>query len=706
MALALLPQAAAAGQPKKIYAHHMGALYAGSGAMAHHARHLHDDLGDPGSSNGGEFRNMALAPADREMSIEESADLDIRRALRIGIDGFAINAWAGGEQAKAYLHALFKVAEQRNYPFEITISLDPTCLAPSSNPGPYGPVYQAQVDAVQYLLHHHGGSPKLARRGGRPLIMGYQSVWLGLYYAEHVTGHSMHWTDRNLRATPEAWHRIGQAYREFKRLVGHDFYFQFDMAGFFHGAATDGIDQPMAAAAAVIGHYVEAIGQFLPDGQTESLTAATQQVPAEWTAPLYMHYDNSRGSVSHGGPGTSMLQKLWQAARDSGSSLIQYTTWSDFNENTNLAPGWDTRYAYYDLSAYFIKWWKEGRAPSVDRDRVYLFSRKYPADAAVAPFQGGAYHEGCIEVTTLLTAPATVRVPGRGEYQAPAGLHTMQFPVVPGRVIAEIIRGGQTVISIESPDPVSDRPWRRDHGIVGFSTECERLWSEDFPGTPFPQWSEYGDNDGDGLPNWYEMLHFGRFGDIRTATNAHANEDSDGDGRSNLQEFQTRTNPRNGGHFSDTIPWTPPSIDGGSTPPIGRDDGSSGVVLGEVYRLEAIDDRTPNLVNVSSRAFVRPGDDALIVGFIIEGTRPQEVLIRAVGPSLAQYGIRRPLRDPSLELFSGSERIAANDDWQSDASSSRIGSSWLRPEHEREAAMVVTLAPGVYTAVIRGVVKP
>ena len=170
-----VPASAANGPPKRekrIYAHYMGCYPVAAAATAYHraadahlVRHdgqrQHDAYGD-------RWRNWPLVPDGMKVSLEESADLEIRRALRGGIDGFAIDAWAGGDGAKAVCDALFKVAEQKNYPFEITICLD---AGVQDNAG--------LAASIRYLLDKHGSSPKLARRDGKPLIFGYLSSFIG-----------------------------------------------------------------------------------------------------------------------------------------------------------------------------------------------------------------------------------------------------------------------------------------------------------------------------------------------------------------------------------------------------------------------------------------------------------------------------------------------------------------------------------------------
>jgi hypothetical protein len=98
---------------RKVYAHHMGSLNVGRGAMAWVAEN--PNLGDPRFSNGGHYRSLPLAPREvNRLTLEESADLQIRRAMAIGIDGFAMDAWAGGNDARNFLDALFKVAEEND----------------------------------------------------------------------------------------------------------------------------------------------------------------------------------------------------------------------------------------------------------------------------------------------------------------------------------------------------------------------------------------------------------------------------------------------------------------------------------------------------------------------------------------------------------------------------------------------------------------
>ena len=550
LALALMAASAGAADapPRKIYAHYMGCFPVGTGAIAYHARTQEKELGrhDRKPYPGGTYREFALAPRTMNLSPEDSADLEIRRAVRIGLDGFAMDTWAGGEGARKHLDTLFKVAEAKDYPIELSICIDPNCLET-----PKG-LTQAVVDAIRYLLDRHGKSTKLARRAGKPIIFGYQSAWPWVAYLQSqksdITDPARKKAEiERLRISPEGWKLVGDAYRDIERRVGQPLFWQFDLGAFFH-AVPRGKLPPKAdvAAADLIAAEIPAIGMFIWEGNVPEIAKATLARGAEWVHPFLLQYQNF-GGYSFGSKGSDWMRGQWQCAREWPSTLIQFTTWNDYHENTNLAPGYNTRYAYFDLTAHFIRWWKTGREPAPDRDRVYLFSRKYPKDAKVFPFKARKYVDGAIEVLTILPTPATLRLPGRSDaWTAPAGLSFKQFPVTPGPVAVELLRDGKVAIRIDCPEPVTDRPFRQDNGMTCISSEFARHWRADFADAPPLLYSEYGDADADGLPNWFESYWFGTFADPASTTAADPNADPDGDGKSNLQEYRDQSDPTMG----------------------------------------------------------------------------------------------------------------------------------------------------------------
>jgi hypothetical protein len=127
----------------------------------------------------------------------------------------------------------------------------------------------------------------------------------------------------------------------------------------------------------------------------------------------------------------------------------------------------------------------------------------------------------------------------------------------------------------------------------------------------------------------------------------------------------------------------------------------TGIALVEGYDLDPT--AGSKLGNISTRALVQTGDNVMIGGFIITGGGQKNVIVRAIGPSLAQYGITNPLADPTLELHNGNGAVIAfNDNWK-DSQQAEIEATGLPPSDDAESAIVQTLAPGNYTAIVRGV---
>ena len=138
--------------------------------------------------------------------------------------------------------------------------------------------------------------------------------------------------------------------------------------------------------------------------------------------------------------------------------------------------------------------------------------------------------------------------------------------------------------------------------------------------------------------------------------------DADGDGEDNLSEFLSGTDPND-----------PASVI-----------------------------HTSRQLNISTRETVGTGDDVLIGGFIITGSTPKHVLLRALGPSLAAFGLTGVLQDPTLELHDASgATIFMNDNWR-DTQEAAIEATGIPPSDDRESAIVATLDPGEYTAILQG----
>jgi len=109
---------------------------------------------------------------------------------------------------------------------------------------------------------------------------------------------------------------------------------------------------------------------------------------------------------------------------------------------------------------------------------------------------------------------------------------------------------------------------------------------------------------------------------------------------------------------------------------------------------------TARCQNISTRGNVQTGSKVMIGGLVVGGSQPKKVLLRAIGPSLMQFGIASPLPDPILELHLADGSIIKNDDWKA-TQRTEIEATMLAPTNDKESAMVVTLPPGGHTAILQ-----
>jgi len=141
-------------------------------------------------------------------------------------------------------------------------------------------------------------------------------------------------------------------------------------------------------------------------------------------------------------------------------------------------------------------------------------------------------------------------------------------------------------------------------------------------------------------------------------------------------------------------------------------DATTGVVLceaydgGQVRSGEASDPGDMHLANLSARGPVGIGGGILIGGFVLSGNGPKRLLIRGIGPTLSNYGVSGVLADPRLELYQGDTKITENDNW---SAGTELKSAFTQTgafplaDASKDAALLVTLQPGVYSAHLSGV---
>lgn len=143
--------------------------------------------------------------------------------------------------------------------------------------------------------------------------------------------------------------------------------------------------------------------------------------------------------------------------------------------------------------------------------------------------------------------------------------------------------------------------------------------------------------------------------------------------------------------------------------------GGDGVALVEVYDAES-GQPAAQLINLSTRGFVDTGDAVLVAGFVVNGDTPKRVLIRGVGPALGAFGVDGALSDAQLKIFRGETLMAENDDWATPQVSGSLAAAsgadiaaaatatgaFALVSGSKDAAVLVTLPPGAYSAVVNG----
>ncbi len=151
----------------------------------------------------------------------------------------------------------------------------------------------------------------------------------------------------------------------------------------------------------------------------------------------------------------------WTQAIRSGADAVDLVTWNDYSEATEIRPSTGAQFAFHDLAAYYISWFKMGTPPPIVRDVIYYFHRVQPAGAPgfgnkqSKPFvlKGSVATDNEVEALAFLTSPGRVSIQtsrGTVHVDAPAGITSVRAPLAPGAPAFRLDRGGKNVLSFSS----------------------------------------------------------------------------------------------------------------------------------------------------------------------------------------------------------------------------------------------------------------
>jgi len=181
-----------------------------------------------------------------------------------------------------------------------------------------------------------------------------------------------------------------------------------------------------------------------------------------WMQPVTPQDFRPKDSVFWEARNTEAFRDAWMVAIRGHAQFVHLITWNDYSEGTEVAPSSGTQYLFYDLSAYYIAWFKTGHAPRILRDAIYyshrtqVFDPDHPPLPTDRPFRrlGDTPTANDIEMVAMLTAPATLEIEIGGvshRMKAPSGLAEFRVAAAAGRPRFRVIRAGRVAV-----DKISD----------------------------------------------------------------------------------------------------------------------------------------------------------------------------------------------------------------------------------------------------------
>lgn len=368
---------------------------------------------------------------------------EIRQAMALGIDGWALNAGSGSGYFATDIEAIFEAAA--GTPFKLFFSADPCCQIPASTIVNWMETYASSPNYFVYegrpVLSTYGGSelsPSDGLHFWRDQVLapirnaGINVFFMPYFYPYPVLG-SGKITDENLRASYDSW---------WGQIV--DGIFWLGLQGLPVQQVSDG---------EAYARLAKRVGKPFMDGFTPEFWGQAEA--------------DRRYYEDMGGEG---IATVWQdIIQNSGTQWVEIGTWNDYGESSYVTDasrsdiinlcgcGFQDEYhgAYMQLIRHYADWFRAGVEPTIDRDALFAFYRTAPMDA-VAPnarpislFVGDVLDD--IYVTTELTAPATLTVTTGGSvqtFEVTGGIQHIRVPFQTGPQSFELDRDGDVITSV------------------------------------------------------------------------------------------------------------------------------------------------------------------------------------------------------------------------------------------------------------------
>jgi hypothetical protein len=297
-------------------------------------------------------------------------------------------------------------------------------------------------------------------------------------------------------------------------------------------------------------------GGIIPDETYQAnypyIARAVNKAGKAWGMPI-INIHSGIGQFYISKPGVERLLDTWDMAEKTNAQFVQIVTWNDSNEGTSMVPSTGINYAFTLLNKHLIHRFKHGVFPEFKEDKVFIFYRKYhenvdpylyPRATVSNTVNRWGWTDDVLHVIVFASEDGSVKITGtdKGEQTFAVKKGFNEFKVktaIDQEIAARIYRKGELAHELISPERVTDKPFREDLVPWGWSSDCRKYYTMDF-GKNFYPVSEYSQRYNDGLPDWFRLLYFGT---TDRKAESEPGADPDGDGFTNLQEYQLGEHP-------------------------------------------------------------------------------------------------------------------------------------------------------------------
>lgn len=531
---------------KPVVAHHMTKKIPGMGLHGQHRSGYRPDGNYP--SIGGFYHVLPLLGERKYASTRRARAFEIRCAVEMGVDAFSLyypltpnerDAARYNRATTQFAHAISDAAPDR---FKLALF-----IADARLEGTIDERLQIAAERIRDVFRTtEGTDPWLRTPDGRMVVFLYSPGKMLKGTRAPPMGAGKASIDAHLAAQADLWYRLADrvdervafvyfvgTYQMYKQRWGlsepefrsrylylvNRVYDYFPAVTHFAWVPTPesrSLHRAMVALArrrkrafvqnAMLDYYMSKLKVKVPGKGWRSVNAGDAELFRKVdNGDMYRYYIPTRGSWM-------FRDHLAKAVRND-SQMVSLVTWNDYTEGHHLAPGINHNFAYSLVLRHYLALWRGKTSPFTDE--IAVFYKKYPPGVKPSHFNidyhrptwlisEKAFHqyrgdENDIDVVTIAGEPATLFVNGENHGPVPAGIHATRVPLKIGRVTARLVRGGETVATLTSPEWITDAPYRSDRMTFAYSTICEAMYRRLF-GKRMPVSQEYAEENG--VPGW------------------------------------------------------------------------------------------------------------------------------------------------------------------------------------------------------------